>query len=56
MTGERKPDPTFSTWCTFCRLGNLALWHVIGNIYTCQHCAERHKLKVKDLRKVEVQQ
>lgn len=41
---------------TFCRLGNLALWHVIGNIYTCQHCAERHKLKVKDLRKVEVQQ
>jgi len=54
MSDLTRSDPTFSQWCTFCNLGNLALWHVIGNVYTCKHCAEKNKLKVKELRKVEV--
>lgn len=43
-----------STTCTFCNRA-LQLYHVIGKIYTCQHCAERHKLKWEKMRKVEVQ-
>ena len=47
---EQKPSPV----CTFCNRA-LQLYHVMGNIYTCQHCAERHKLKLEKMRKVEAQ-
>jgi hypothetical protein len=49
MNESKPPDR-----CSFCNLSNYTLWHVLGNLYTCEHCAKRHKLKTEDLRKVEV--